>query len=184
MPFDGKSQDLSFASGREGLRRLAMMLLDQMPSGFTFDFDMLYFDQMDGCRGCALGLGMHCWPEMKRAVTGSIVNGTIGDCIPAIAKLFDVNRVVVEDIFFDAFNLYGKRRFEVTPADVAERIVAFLERGPEDFEKRVKTRIGGLFDYLRPPAPAQPERFTLTVRVTDGEPIACDGVATREPEYA
>lgn len=151
MPFDGtKEEDLTLVRGREGLRRLALLLRKELPHNFQWDFAVVYHDvnrPLDergplglssdcGTAGCAIGLGIMLSDEFRKHLSLAMVG--LGSFQELIAKFFEIPENVAGRIFLDRFGYnsdyfrisWGQSHFPVvTPTMVADRIDKYLSTG-------------------------------------------------------
>lgn len=146
MPFNAApisktaaEEDLSYATGREGLRRLAI-LLRQPHEDFAFYFGFLYDKpsrnplkrvarallgvRTCGAAGCALGLAYHCWPQFRAQVDCGIKSQAFAY---AAYNTFSINYTTADNLFYpNLADRLGKRMSAITPEDVAAAIDEYL----------------------------------------------------------
>lgn len=126
MPFDNKEFDspLIFTPGKEGLRKLAYLLRQQMPAKFEWKYGVVYAESECGTAGCAMGLARFVWPEAAAAIP-LLFRGTATDAA-TVARLFDMPLEVAEDIFFFGYACKSRRHSEIKPVAVADAIDKYL----------------------------------------------------------
>lgn len=141
MPFDPVVTDPTvFVPGKEGLRRLAMLLRRYRRPGFHWDFPSIlrsaYVGEPCGTFGCALGLAVLTWPEVAVASDFDGETMSFGDGeFDAVPKLFGITEAEMRTIFYGhpqggaRKNIYGKPISRVTRRDVADAIDRFLATG-------------------------------------------------------
>ena len=124
MPFDDrgflKDDALTFSPGKEGLRKLAVLLRADMPENFRWDYSVPC-DRRGACGtiGCAYGLAKTVWPELE-------LHGI--EMIGTLCKAFGLETYAAIEIFYCA-RTYGKEWRQVTPHDVANAIDRYLATG-------------------------------------------------------
>lgn len=145
MPFDSAFLEqilpplpdrLPFATGHDGLRRLALELRRPMPAAFTWDFRFIRVSREkhsgEGCGtvGCAIGLAAEIWPAFRERLVGCR-NRTLDD-FHVIAETFDISIGDAFRIFGNGANEYRMLVEQITPINVADKIDEFLTVGLED----------------------------------------------------
>lgn len=138
IPYDAPVQDLSYATGDEGLLRLAALLEHEdlwRNHAMTWNFTELYTDSrgMCGTAGCAIGLARAMWPEFAAELPSSIDHMSIlghRDVLAIWNRVSEVFRIAHKDsdaIFGGGLaDRLGKGMNEVTPGDVAAGIREFV----------------------------------------------------------
>lgn len=126
IPYEAPVEDLSYAKGVEGLRRLASLLEKEelwRNTVMTWDFgDLHYPTPLSSCgsAGCAIGLAYVMWPEFRRK--------TSHDSLwYAALETFHITNDQGVDIFGGGLaNRLDKEVEDVTTGEVATAIREFI----------------------------------------------------------